>query len=401
MLTRDKNFYDFVGRGLSSFGYEGNSFQAWIDEMFPNKYNADATFSQMGFPLNPDIPINPTYEQLEATIRPYTMAAYVDIDSDGPTKSTDGLLLKMGKLPTFKHEITLSRKTLREQMMLADKIGNITPEMEGIVMDLLFYGIDDLLGGNYNTFLYQRHQIVSNKGKLVINAENNPLGIPVEVDFGVPKKNIKTSTWYTKSDDTVTEDSGVSGGTVDPIKVMRDVRRNATEKDFAPAGHWECDQVTFDDLISLPYFRKMYATFMRPDITDGDQKLSYANLVDDAAIKTFIEGRIGAPITIIDSVSAVEKFDTATKKISYSNLRSFNEGVLVYVPDGALGDVQCGRPIYMDTPGSRVALYDGGRTLIRQVFNDENMIQTVKSEVTGLVVPNKTRWFYYLTIKGA
>ena len=41
MLTRDKNFYDFVGRGLSSFGYEGNSFQAWIDEMFPNKYNAD------------------------------------------------------------------------------------------------------------------------------------------------------------------------------------------------------------------------------------------------------------------------------------------------------------------------------------------------------------------------
>lgn len=96
MLTRDKNFYDFVGRGLSSFGYEGNSFQAWIDEMFPNKYNADATFSQMGFPLNPDIPINPTYEQLEATIRPYTMAAYVDIDSDGPTKSTDGLLLKMG-----------------------------------------------------------------------------------------------------------------------------------------------------------------------------------------------------------------------------------------------------------------------------------------------------------------
>lgn len=86
--------------------------------MFANKYNADATFSQMGFPLNPDIPINPTYEQLEATIRPYTMAAYVDIDSDGPTKSTDGLLLKMGKLPTFKHEITLSRKTLREQMML-------------------------------------------------------------------------------------------------------------------------------------------------------------------------------------------------------------------------------------------------------------------------------------------
>ena len=48
----------------------------------------------------------------------------------------------------------------------------------------------------------------------------------------------------------------------------------------------------------------------------------------------------------------------------------------------------------------RTALYDGGRTLIRQVFNDETMTQVIKSEVTGLVVPNKVRWFYYLNIKG-
>jgi len=73
---------------------------------------------------------------------------------------------------------------------------------------------------------------------------------------------------------------------------------------------------------------------------------------------------------------------------------------MVYVPDGAIGDTQFGRPIYMETPGARTALYDGGRTLIRQVFNDENMIQTIKSEFTGLPVPNKTRWMYYLTVKG-
>ena len=104
---------------------------------------------------------------------------------------------------------------------------------------------------------------------------------------------------------------------------------------------------------------------------------------------------------MIDSVSAVEKFNKTTKKIEYTNLRSFNEGVLVYVPNEALGDVQCGKPIYMETPGARVALYDDGRTLLRQVFNDETMTQVIKSEVTGLVVPNKVRWFYYLTVKGA
>lgn len=401
MITRNKEFYDFVGKGLASLGYTGEkALEAWINDSFAEKYNAERTFSQMGFPLNPDIPINPTYEQLEATIRPYTMATYVDIDSDGATKSTDGLALKLGNLPTFKHEVVMSRKTLREKMLLANAIGGSTPEIEQTIMDLLFYGVDDLLGGNYNTFLYQRHQVVSNEGKLVINAVNNPLGIPLEVDFGVPKKNIKTSKWYTKSGENAAEETNVTNGTIDPIKIMRDIRRHATEDDFAPAGHWEVDRVTWEDLLTLPYFRKMYVMYTRPDITDAGNIAAFGALVDDATIKSFIETRIGAEIRVIDSVSSVEKFDKSTGKMQYTNLRSFNEGVMVYVPDDALGDTQCGRPIYMETPGARVALYDGGRTMIRQIFNDENMIQVIKSEVTGLVVPNKVRWFYYLKIKG-
>ena len=402
MITRNKEYYDLVAHGLLSQGYSGpRALETWINDTFASKYNAESTFEQMGFPLNPNIPINPTFEQIEATVRPYTMATYVDIDSDGATKSTDGLALKMGSLPTFKHEVTMSRKTLREKMLLADAIGGTTPEIEQTVMDLLFYGVDDLLGGNYNTFQYQRHQVVSNKGKLVINATNNPLGINLEVDFGVPKKNIKTSKWYTKSGDTATEDTGVTNGTVDPIKVMKDVRRNATDNDYAPAGHWEVDQTTWDDLLTLPYFRKMYVLWSRPDITDADNITAYGALVDDDTIKRFIEARIGAEIRVVDSVSSVESFDKDTHKIKYTNLRSFNEGVMVYVPNDALGDVQCGRPIFMETPGARTALYDGGRTLIRQVFNDETMTQVIKSEVTGLVVPNKVRWFYYLDIKGS
>lgn len=402
MYTRDKQFYDIVGKGLAAMGYTGEKpLEAYIQDMFADKYNAEATFAQMGFPLNPNIPINPTYEQIEATIRPYTMATYVDIDSDGATKSTDGMQLKMGGLPTFKHEVVLSRKILREKMMLMDAIGRSTSEIEDTVMELLFNGLDDLLGGNYNTFLYQRHQIVSNKGKLVIDASNNPLGIALQIDFGVPAKNIKNSIWYTKSGDTVSQASGVTSNTIDPIKIMREVRRKAIDVDFAPAGHWECDRVTYEDLIALPYFRKMYVMYNRPDITDDANITAFGALVDDDTIKRFIETRVGAEIRVVDSVSAVEKFDKTSKKIQYTNLRSFNEGVLVYVPNDALGDVQCGKPIYMETPGARTALYDGGRTLIRQLFNDETMTQVIKSEVTGLVVPNKVRWFYYLDIKGA
>ena len=103
---------------------------------------------------------------------------------------------------------------------------------------------------------------------------------------------------------------------------------------------------------------------------------------------------------MIDNKEFVEKFNPTTRKVETKEIPSFEDDVLVYVPDGAIGDVQCGKPIYMETPGARVSLYDGGRTLIRQVFNDENMVQVVKSEVTGLCVPNKTRHMYYLNIQG-
>lgn len=404
MMTRDKQFYDIVAKGLASMGYVDkngvSALQYYIQDMFANKYNAERTFANLGFPLNPNIPINPTYEQIEATIRPYTMATYVDIDSDGATKSMDGMSLKMGGLPTFKHEVTLSRKILREKMMLANAIGSTTPEIETTIMELLFNGLDDLLGGNYNTIAYQRHQVVSKKGVLTIGANNNPLGIPLEIDFEVPNKNKKVSKWYTKnSEGVITQDSKV-GVSVDPIKIMRDTKRDSQQKDFAPQGHWEVSKTTWDDMLLMPYFRNMYVMYARPDITDANNRTAFGALVDDETIKSFIEARIGAPITVIDAISAVEKFNTTTKKVEYTNLQSFEEGVLVYVPDGAIGDVQCGKPIYMETPGARTALYDGGRTLIRQLFNDETMTQVIKSEVTGLCVPNKVRWMYYIDIKG-
>ncbi|MGJ7024920.1 major capsid protein [Petrimonas sulfuriphila] len=390
MVQRNKEFYDLIGKGLASLGYSGaDALNLYIQDMFAEKYNSDAIYSQMGFPLNPNIPISPTYEQIEAAVRVYTMATYVDIDSDGATKSTEGATLKQGGLPTFKHEVPLSRKIMREQMMLADRIGGADGAMEEVAMTLLFNGLDDLLGGNYNTMRYQRNQIISNEGKLVVNANNNPLGVALTVDFGVPSKNIFTDKWYAVNSSTgvVTEQASI-----DPIKKMKDVKKSAENKDYAPKGHWEVSKNTWDIIVDLPYFRKQYAQAIRPEITDATAQLAYGNTIEDDVIKAYIEKRVGAPIVIVDALSAVDK----KGKAEY--ITSFNDGVLVYVPDGDLGDAQFGRPIYLQSSASRAALYDGGRTLIRQIFNDETMTSVVKSEVTGLIVPNKTRWFYYLHV---
>ena len=399
-MIRDAQFYDFIGQGLASLGYVDNgvaSLSMYLQDMFAQKWNAEKTYAQMGFPLDPDIKLHPTYEQIEATIRPYTMAAYVDYDSDGPTKSTDGIMLKSGELPIFKHEVYLDRKKIRDKMMLIDELGGMRQDIIDAVMELFFVSTDTLIGGNFNTVQFQRHQIVGNFGKLIINAENNPYGLPLEIDFGVPAKNKTTSIWFTKqADGTIVQNEAV-GKTINPVNVAQKIMGDAEEVDFMPAGHWECSKKTKKDLLAMEYWRELFAVAMRPDIQKDTLRLAWSYTQDDDLIWNYIQNKLGR-IEVIDIVGSVEFIDPRTKKAAYHNIQAFKEGVLVYVPDGDIGSVQAGKHVWIDSGNTRSALFDGGRTLIREIMDGEHMTIKTKSEAQVLCVPNATRWFYYLTV---
>lgn len=354
---------------------------------------------QYGLPLDPDIKLNPTYEQIEAVIRPYTMAAYVDYDSDGPSKSVDGATLKTGEINIFKHEVYLDRKKIREKMALVDMLGGMRSDIVDAVMNLFFTSVDSLIGGNFNTVQFQRHQIVGNEGKLVIDGINNPYGLPFELDFGVPAKNKHTSTWFYKdNNNNVVQVSGIGKG-INPINVCQKIVEDAEENDFAPEGHWECSKKTKNDLIAMPFFREMFATVNRPDITKDTLRISWSNTVPKETIWNFIQEQIGR-IEVVDKVGAIEFINPKTHKAQYHNIQAFREGVLVYVPNGEIGTVQSGKLVAIDDGSTRTAYYDGGRTMIREVRNGEKMTIKVKSESQTVCVPNLTRWFYYLNIMG-
>ena len=173
-------------------------------------------------------------------------------------------------------------------MALAERMGGVDSQITETVMDLLFNSVDKLLGGNYNTIKYQRHQIISNEGKLVIDSTNNPLGVPLTLDFGVSAKNKFTDRWYSVNSSTgvVTEQSGI-----DPIKKLKDIKKAAENKDYAPAGHWEvAKHLGYYNRPAL--FQEMWAQAMRPEITNADAQLAYGNIQDDDTIKAFIEKRI-------------------------------------------------------------------------------------------------------------
>ncbi len=401
-MIRNAEFYDFIAQGLISMGYvDGGkaSLEMYLNDMFAEKWNAEATYAQMGFPLDPDIRLHPTYEQIEATIRPYTMAAYVDYDSDGPTKSVDGATLKTGEINIFKHEVYLDRKKIREKMALIDMLGGMRSDIVDAVMGLFFTATDSLIGGNFNTVQFQRHQIVGNEGKLVIDGTNNPYGLPFELDFGVPAKNKKVSAWFYKDGDgNIVQVSDVGKGK-NPINICNKIVEDAEEDDFAPEGHWECSKKTKNDLLAMPFFREMFATVNRPDITKDTLRISWSNTVPKETIWNFIQEQIGR-IEVVDKVGSIEFINPKTKKAAYHNIQAFREGVLVYVPNGEIGSTQSGKPVFIDSGDVRSALFDGGRTLIREVRDGEHMTIKVKSESQTMCVPNATRWFYYLNIMG-
>ena len=286
------------------------------------------TFAVLCCRVNPIFPCFLIQRQSRSTLFPYTMASYVDIDSDGPSKGVGEISLKMGTLPTFKHEFNLDRKTLREKMMLKEAIGDTNQSINDTILGLLYNANDTLIGGNYNTMKYQRNQVVSNECKLIINKENNPMGYALQIDFGVDSKNKRVSKWYTKSGSGVTAVTDL-GTKVNPIAVLKDIKYNADNNDGMADGHFELSKKTWNNLMTLDYFRNMYSVAMRPDITDAANRLAYGKMVGDEDIRLFLEKVVGAEIRIIDDVSCVDKYNAETGKPEVARLDSFKEGVIV------------------------------------------------------------------------
>ena len=80
-----------------------------------------------------------------------------------------------------------------------------------------------------------------------------------------------------------------------------------------------------------------------------------------------------------------------------TKIASFDEDVVVLVPDGQLGEIKAVQPMLLPASGeAREATFDGGRTKITQLFDLDTTTQRIKSELTALVVPNQVRNFIIL-----
>lgn len=389
MNTNTLEFYDLLARALG--GNDAKRLQGYLDEVMAVKYNG---LQLDGFTFNPDMQLDFTYEQLQKEVGLNVMAQYVDLDSPAIPLGGEGFQLSTGKIPRMKLVEYFNEDKVRKQLIMEQRFGGSSDRVVNSAKDKLFVTLDKLIGGHTNSLTYQRHQVVS-RGKFTLTDTNNPNGI-INQTFAahIPTANVTnlsgTARWWTSVSDGV---YSVEGSACDPIKDLKAIVRKA--KDKGVKGHFELDEAYAEQVVDHSKIKSAIASRLYP-LASGDALTAaiaaVANMDRDDKLREL--GKIvGAPFKTIDSIVSVEKWDNTYKKLVRPTFRAFEDNVLVFVPDGSLGEVLTVEPISV---GGTVGSFYGGRLLVTVGVDYVKKCQSYNTEMTSLVVPDKPQYMYYI-----
>ena len=385
MTPRETQYYDLI-----KYGFADESYQEFIDTYLASLHAGRKTD---GFDWDADIQIDFTYHQIQAELGLNTLPTFVDVDSPGVYKHTEGFELSSGTIPRAKHGYAMNEKMLREEMIFAQRTGRFSTNMSQKMRDLVFDHTSKLIQGNYHALTYQRDRMIST-GSFVLDATVNPAGIKnITFSAKIPNDNrttlTATSRWFTNA-------SNAEGTTSDPIRNLKDQVDKLKRKGVA-AMHFEVDYLTFRRAMEHSKIRQAVALNIYP-LADALNIAPLAAVLDESVVKQKLEGIIGCPIKVIDNIVAVEKFDNAQGKVVKEQIRTFEPDVWVLVPDGKLGTIKAVEPIAVPDPAARLAWYDGGRTILKQWYDTRTNTQYIESELTALVVPDRPQYMLYMTV---
>lgn len=381
MNTYPVEFYDPLAIALN-----GHSLQEFVDAIL-NKYNR---LDVAGFAFNEDLLPDFTYSQIQRELNIDVMASYVDLDSPAIPNAVEPDVLATGKIPRMKsveyyNEDKLRKLKIKENRRDINRAEIINAAGVGVAEIIM-----RLVSRHTNSLSYQRDQVVS-CGKFEITNTNNPNGIQ-NVTFAnhVPAANKTTLTstakWWTSTA------HSAEGGDANPIADLRSMVKTAKNKGVS-RGHFEMNESFLELVLDHSKVKTAIAASLYPiaDSTVGSAAVN--NLSYDARREAL--GRIiGAPIVARDGKARVEKWNTSTNKLDYSSFDTFASNVVVFVPDGNIGEILTVEPILLE--GGDYA-FGYGRKLAITVGKDYvKKCLSYNSEMTSLVVPNMPKLMWYL-----
>ena len=382
MNTYPVQFYDLLSRALG--GSDSRRIQGFLDEVVAKKYNK---LDVPGFKFAPEMQLDFTYEQIQKEIGLNVMASYVDLDSQPIPVGTEGFVLNTGRIPRMKMVEYYNEDKYRKMLIAEQRFGAQSKNVVNAAVKALFNTIDTLVGGHTNSLTYQRHQIVSN-GKFVINSTNNPNGI-VGLTFAshVPAENTKTlsgtARWWT---DTEKTSEGTAANPVEDMIAMVEVARQK-----GVDGHFEVNAAYLDKVLKHSKVLAAIGTNLFPMAENGAASAAYLSRAKKIEVLADI---VGAPIVPIDSRVATEVYNKTKKALERKMMDAFEANVIVFVPNGDLGEILTVEPIAIE--GGNYGTFYGGRLLLTVDVDAKYKCQSFNTEMTSLVVPNKPQYMWYL-----
>jgi hypothetical protein len=382
MNTYPVQFYDLLSRALG--GNDGRRLQGFLDNVVAQKYNQ---LNIPGFKFAPEMQLDFTYEQIQKEIGLNVMASYVDLDSQPLPVGTEGAVISTGRIPRMKMVEYYNEDKYRKLIIAEQRFGAGSNQVVNSAVKALFNTIDTLVGGHTNALTYQRHQIVST-GKFTVNSTNNPNGI-VGLTFAshVPAANINTlsgtARWWTNAEKTT------EGTAADPIADLIAMVETARKKGVK--GHFEVNAAYLDAILKHSKVVAAIGANLFPLATDKTAAAAYLSRARKLEVLAEI---VGAPINAIDAIVATEVYNKTTKKLERTMIDAFEANVVVFVPDGDLGDFITVEPIAIEG-GTYGTFYDG-RLLLTVDVDAKYKCQSFNTEMTTLAVPNKPQYMWYL-----
>lgn len=382
MNTYPVQFYDLLSRALG--GNDGRRLQGFLDNVVAKKHNQ---LNIPGFKFAAEMQLDFTYEQLQKTAGINVMAQYLDVDSPATPIGTEGAVIATGRIPRMKMVEYYNEDKYRKLLIAEQRFGAGSDRVVTAAVDALFNTASNLVGGHTNSLTYQRHQVVST-GKFTLNSTNNPNGL-VGLTFSshVPTANINTLSgtkrWWTDAA------YATEGSAADPIADMIAMVEVAREKGIE--GHFEVNASFLDKVLKHSKVVAAIGANLFPTAADSAAAAAYLSRARKIEVLADI---VGARIDAIDAKVATEVYNKANKALERKMMDAFEANVLVFVPNGEIGEILTVEPIAIE--GGTYATFYGGRLLMTVDVDAKYKCQSFNTEMTSLVVANRAHEMFYL-----
>nr|DAG46440.1 MAG TPA: Putative capsid protein [Caudoviricetes sp.] len=378
-------FYDLVSRAFNGDA-TSRRLQTFVDSTMSLKYNG---LKLDGFSFAPDMQLDYTYEQIQKELGITPMASYYDVDSPAVPKAEQEASLATGRVPRMKEVMYFNEDKVRKQLILEKMLSDEKiPIQAG---QKLFDVVDELIGRHTNSLTYQRNQMVS-AGKLVLNDKNNPDGtLRVTLSANVPLKNRKTLSGDEKfwKDKTYAQE----GAKADPIQSIIDWLQPILDKGIK--GHIEINLTYYRRLLRHSKVNQTIGFGLWPT-TSAESATGAATVLPLSKKTSALEDLLGVKIKTVDSISSVLTYNTTSKRMEPTTAPSFNPDVIVFIPDGNVGEVLTVMPISTQDNSALVSTFYDGRLMLTVARDAVTKCQGFHTEMTSLVVPNVPQYFFYL-----